>query len=110
LLKAGAGINAPSADGSTPLHYAAFEGDRQLLEFLLSAGASVNASNHDGWTPLHFVVAIPWSQGFPWVIKERTECAKLLIDAGADTSARSKSGKTPADMVSRLEEFEARRE
>lgn len=38
----------------TPLHRAADEGNRPLVEELLAKGAEVNAKDNDGWTPLQF--------------------------------------------------------
>ena len=36
----------------TPLHEAAMEGHREIVELLIAAGADVNAKNNWGWTPL----------------------------------------------------------
>ncbi|XP_041116948.1 putative ZDHHC-type palmitoyltransferase 6 [Polyodon spathula] len=40
--------------GFTPLHYAAFQGNRGLVELLLQHGADPNLPNDAGQTPFHF--------------------------------------------------------
>ena len=58
LLKAGADVNATSALGMTPLHFAAASNPSpSVLEVLLKAGADVNAKNTNGSTPLHWAAA-----------------------------------------------------
>jgi ankyrin repeat protein len=42
LIEQGARVNVSLEDGSTPLHTAAFGGQREVVNFLLSAGASPN--------------------------------------------------------------------
>src|SRR6266404_1838706 len=45
------------ADGGTPLHYAASEGQKDVAESLLANNAEVNAKNRYGARPLHMAVA-----------------------------------------------------
>ncbi len=54
---------APSTEGSAmsstlvgaqPLHFAATNGDVELVKLLLDRGATINAATQDGWTALHF--------------------------------------------------------
>ena len=52
LLARGADVNAKSADGLTPLHYAAGAGNTVVVGILLKAGADPNARSIDGTTPL----------------------------------------------------------
>jgi ankyrin repeat protein len=40
----------------TPLHYAAKEGHREVVQLLLAAKAEVNAKDRDGATPLHLAL------------------------------------------------------
>lgn len=49
-------LNACEAGGFTALHFAAFNGDIQLIQFLLSKGAEVDVENFDGNTPLAMAV------------------------------------------------------
>ena len=52
LLKQHADVNAPTADGSTALYYAAENNDLEIVKALIAAGADVNAANRYGITPL----------------------------------------------------------
>ena len=54
LLKAGADINAQSADGQTALHSAAQKGWNTVVRFLVEHGAALNATDGRGRTPLDF--------------------------------------------------------
>ena len=56
LIKAGADVNAPSADGRTPLHWAAFRGNKEFMEFLLESGADVHVEDSKGLTALDLVI------------------------------------------------------
>ena len=46
-------LNSVNENGSTPLHFAAQFGPKELVELLLSLGADVNAVDKFGNTPLH---------------------------------------------------------
>jgi ankyrin repeat protein len=52
LIDAGADPNAKNANGSTPLHTAAFTGDIAVLEMLLEAGGDATARDKEGRSPL----------------------------------------------------------
>src|ERR1043166_5998380 len=52
LIAQGADVNKPQADGTTPLHWAAYRVDRELLNTLLKKGAKPNVANRFGSTPL----------------------------------------------------------
>ena len=43
LLPQGADVNGPDNDGDTPLHKAAYSGEREVAELLLAGKADVNA-------------------------------------------------------------------
>jgi len=51
-LAAGTDVNAKNRDGVTPLHTAAANDYKEIVELLIVEGANVNAKNVDGWTPL----------------------------------------------------------
>jgi ankyrin repeat protein len=75
LLKQSANVNAPQADGTTALHWAAYWDDIATVDLLLRSGANVNAANRYGVTPL-FVAA---TNGNAPVIG-------TLLKAGADAN------------------------
>ncbi len=72
LIAAGADVNAVSG-GNPALHWPAYQGRVECVKLLLSApGIEVNKRSEDGWwTPLKAAK-----------IQNRTECARLLREAG----------------------------
>jgi ankyrin repeat protein len=52
LLASGARVDAPDSRRWTPLHYAAFHYQSDIVEALLAGGASADAKTQDGNTPL----------------------------------------------------------
>ncbi len=73
--------NLPGPGGSTPLMYAALQGDAQSIRELLRRGADPNARNDAGAT------ALMWAT-------HDAESTRLLLEYGADVSARSDDGRT----------------
>jgi len=73
LLKQHVDVNAPEADGTTALHWAAHWGDLETVDALLREGANVSALNRYGATPLSEAVRI--SSG---------ALVEKLLKAGAD--------------------------
>lgn len=59
LLDNGAEINIRAQDesGGTPLHWAAWVSNREMVKFLVEAGADVNALDKTGFTPLDAAMA-----------------------------------------------------
>ncbi len=73
LLSQGADVNAKTSTGITPLHEAAQNGNREIVELLLAQKSiNINAVDDQGWTPL--IRAQKW--GHP-------EIAELLRQHGA---------------------------
>ena len=67
----------------TPLHFAIYKDNSEIVELLIDKGADVNAKAVGGQTPLH-------------VNTIQLEVAELLIDKGADVNAKSDdNGDTP---------------
>ena len=78
-------LQAHNTDGWTPLHLAAFFGQRELAQALLDAGAQVDARSTNAMknTPLHAAVA-----------GGKTDLVQLLLQCGADVNARQEGGWT----------------
>jgi uncharacterized protein len=81
---------APSGDGSTPLHWAAYRDDLARADELIRSGAKVNAANDIGATPL-------------WAASLNGSIAMVgrLLQAGANPNAALLSGETPLMAASR---------
>jgi len=54
LVEKGANVNAISATGMTPMHYAVQRGNDRIIEFLASNGAKFDVKNKQGRTPVDF--------------------------------------------------------
>ncbi len=85
-LRDRAQANVVSYDGWTPLHLAAFFGQRIAAERLLDAGADIRAVSRNSMrnTPLHAATA-----------GRRVDVALMLINRGAPTDATDAGGYTP---------------
>jgi len=79
-------LQSYATDGFTPLGLASFFGHYELVDFFLKKGADPNqvANNLMKVSPLHSAVA-----------RRRTAIVKLLLEAGAEVSAKQSSGVTP---------------
>ncbi len=73
MIEGGADVNAPSVDGTTALHWAAYNDDVDLVKRLLAKGADPNARNDYNATPMQAAAVA----ADPAVIKP-------LLKAGAD--------------------------
>jgi ankyrin repeat protein len=90
LLQSGGDVNAAQADGTTALHWAAFNDDPETAALLIRAGAKVDASNRYG--------AIPLAQACE---SGSVAVAKLLLNAGASANAALKGGETVLMLAAR---------
>ena len=79
-------INSYSVDGWTPLHVAAFFGQKEIAEVLLANGADVHARSRNamGNTPLHAAVAA-----------RKPDVVPVLLAHGADVNARQQGDFVP---------------
>jgi ankyrin repeat protein len=84
LLEKGAKIDATTIHGDTPLHKAAFSGNKAAILALLNHGADIHAIDNSGDTPLYDAI---WNGN---------EAAILtLLDHGARVKVINKDGDTP---------------
>jgi uncharacterized protein len=87
----GADVNATQGDGTTPLHWAVYKVDRELVAALLKSGAKPDVTNKYGSSPL-------------------AEAAKLgdlalvrqLLDAGANVESPNGDGETVLMLAARI--------
>ena len=75
--------NSKGKMGEISLHYAAFKGNKEMINLLIAKGADVNAKENDFKTPFHLAA-----------FASDPEIAKLLISKGALINAKDKDGKT----------------
>jgi ankyrin repeat protein len=101
---------------STPLHWAAANGQTKLVEMLIANGAAAGGTDSWGRTPLHLgiryrdVVELLLSSGASVNAVDRflntplhlavpyRDVVELLISRGADLYAKNIFGKTPLDV------------
>jgi ankyrin repeat protein len=101
---------------STPLHWAAANGQARLAERLISNGASASAPDSWGRSPLHLavrhrdVVELLIAKGASVNSRDRfqntplhlavpyRDVVELLLASGADVTARNFFGKTPLEL------------
>jgi uncharacterized protein len=91
-----ADIDAPQADGTTPLHLAVRADDLAKVNQLLAAGADAKVANRYGVTPLYLAC----ENANPAIIER-------LLKAGADPNATSTEGETALMTVARTGVVEA---
>jgi uncharacterized protein len=83
LIDAGADVNAAQRDGTTPLHWAAYRVQTELVRRLLAQGAQADVMNRFGASPLGEAVKAA-----------NPEIVQLLLEAGADPDSTNQDGQT----------------
>ena len=87
LIAAGAALEAPRADGGTPLTAAVEAGSAETVELLVTKGASARGFT-GGHTPLHAAV-----------MATNEALSRRLMTLGAEPLAMNRAGKTPLGLV-----------
>ena len=114
-LDAGVDINARDENGSTPLHWAALEGHKDIVELLINQGAQVNAKDNTANTPLDLAIryeklaiadllrAQGANTGTIHGVARNGYLASVqaYLDAGVDINARDENGATPLHWAAR---------
>ncbi|HVY65306.1 MAG TPA: ankyrin repeat domain-containing protein [Gammaproteobacteria bacterium] len=90
LLGQGADVNAAQGDGATPLHWAAYRLDADLVERLLKRGARADVQNRFGATPLGEAAKAA-----------NLAVVQLLLKAKAPVDAANADGETALMLASR---------
>jgi ankyrin repeat protein len=96
LLQTGVDVNAAQVDGTTALHWAAYNDDAETVALLLRAKANVNAVNRYGVPPLA-----------PACTNGNAAIVKLLLEAGADANTTMNGGETVLMLAARSGNVEA---
>jgi ankyrin repeat protein len=89
-IRAGADVNAAQGDGTTPLHWAVYKVDAELVALLLERGAKADVINKYGSSPLAEAVKIA-----------DAKLAKMLLDAGANVESPNQDGQTALMLAAR---------
>jgi ankyrin repeat protein len=84
-------VNTPEPDGSTPLLWATYKVDHDLVRALLKAGAKANVTNKYGAAPLTEAVKLG-----------DVELVRMLLDAKADVDSPNQDGQTALMLASNI--------
>src|SRR5215472_7670381 len=86
----GANPNQSDDQSRTALHYAAMNGNLQIVAILIKAKAKLDVRDKLGNTPLHLATE-----------RNQTEVLQLLLDVGVPIDAENKNGMTPLMIAAR---------
>jgi ankyrin repeat protein len=90
LLDAGGQVDEADDDGITVLSWAAIGNRVEMARLLIQRGADVNHVDKKGMTPLLYAASIDFGN---------SAMIDLLLQSGAQTSARTKEGLTALDLA-----------
>lgn len=82
-IRAGANVNEAQPDGTTPVHWAVYHVDYEVLGALLARKAKVNVTNEFGSTPIAEAANLGDAR-----------MVKMLLDAGANPEGPNADGQT----------------
>ncbi|KAG2015690.1 hypothetical protein CC2G_008935 [Coprinopsis cinerea AmutBmut pab1-1] len=81
-------LSIPSKTGQTLLHLATFLQFPALVRWLIDHDIDIDARDRNGYTALHFAALV-----------NSSECAKILVEAGADQEIVNSLGKIPREIA-----------
>jgi uncharacterized protein len=90
MIGDGADVKQAQADGTTPLHWAVYRIDRELVGALLRKGARPDAVNGYGSTPLAEAVKVA-----------DVVLVAMLLEAGANANLANEDGQSPLMLAAR---------
>jgi len=89
VIAEGANINAKDAQGATALHWAAKEGNKDIVGLLLGMGASPTTPTEAcNWTPLHLAA-----------MAGKNDVVQLLMDKGVPLDRQGFKGRLPFHLA-----------
>lgn len=88
LVKRGADLDTPHADGVTATHHAAGYGNLNILKLVVSATNKkhINAKDNKGFTPLHLAAMREKNRS-----RKQVACISYLVECGANIENRAES-------------------
>ena len=84
FVAGGMDVNVRDLAGDTPMHWAAWAGDDEMIVVLHTLGGAVGARNNGGDTPLHYAAT-----------NSLLEAAKKLVELGAESQCKNSRGHVP---------------
>jgi uncharacterized protein len=90
MIAAGADVNAAQGDGTTPLHWAVYKIDADLVRALLERGAKPDVINNYGSSPLAEAAKLG-----------NARLAGMLLDAGGNAEVPNQEGQTALMLAAR---------
>src|SRR5690242_13818620 len=90
MIAAGADVNAAQGDGTTPLHWAVYKIDVDLVRALLARGAKPDAMNNYGSSPLSEAAKVA-----------NARLVGMLLDAGSNVEMPNQEGQTALMLAAR---------
>ena len=90
MLAKNAPVSIAQPDGTTPLHWAVYRVDEELVKALLARGAKANVANAYGSSPLSEAVRVA-----------NVNLVGMLLEAGADANRANQDGETPVMLAAR---------
>jgi uncharacterized protein len=89
-IRTGGDVNDAQPDGTTPLHWAVYKVDEELVKALLARGARADVINPYGSSPLAEAARVG-----------NVSLVQMLLDAGADANRANQDGETPLMLAAR---------